>query len=72
MPLTIADAEDSYNHGDAFFREWQKEFEGRWFRPVGDAMIGALVNRMPPEVMNGLDPEMVKRLQVKYGPNRPG
>jgi hypothetical protein len=58
--MTIADAEDAYLEGSAFFEEWKKDDEAEWFKPIGDTMIAMLFEQMTPEMhaeMRAIDPE---------------
>ena len=59
-PMTIADAEDAYLEGSAFFEEWKAEDEREWFKPIGDTMIAVLFEQMTPEMhaeMRAIDPD---------------
>jgi len=49
MPLTIADAEDSWLTGEALLTEWKKENLLSWYGPMIVSMTGMMVADLTPE-----------------------
>lgn len=67
MPLNIADAEDAYLGAQAQFDEFIEEFESQWYEPLGEALIAALMQSIPPEVKEFIDPEVLKTIEDRLG-----
>lgn len=77
MPLTIADAEDSFLSAQAEVSEWRADFVRAWFKPYTDMALVMFWDRQPPAVhanLKAMDPasyaEVEQRvMKIKEGKN---
>lgn len=65
--LNISHAEDAYLGAQARFEEFMEEFESRWFEPLGESMMAALMASIPEEVKAMMDPELLKTVEDRLG-----
>lgn len=61
MSLTIADAEDSWLHGQATLEEWKRESALKFYEPMIASMAGI--------ALKDLTPEQRKELLKQHGDN---
>lgn len=70
MPLTIADAEDSYLDASARIDQWMREFEAEWYEPLGKMQLAMMMATLPDEVkaqLEAMNPEAYKNFQDLLG-----
>lgn len=70
MPLTIADLEDARMQARERRREWKRERDANFFRPLREAMIGGLWNGTPANVRSNFEqmkPDTAQKLNTRYG-----